>query len=160
MSRSRLAAVALLLPILVAPRHAPPAPQFGYEYSVKMICGIGTTSNPARVSFGVVPQTYATTVNIANVTDSVIQFDKGIMLLLPPGAQKEQFIKPISKDSLRPNFGLATDCSDVERRLTLNGNPFFEGILIIRSSWSLDVTAVYTVPGGVDVEQIRERTTF
>ena len=110
MSRSRLAAVALLLPILVAPRHAPPAPQFGYEYSVKMICGIGTTSNPARVSFGVVPQTYATTVNIANVTDSVILFDKGIMLLLPPGAQKEQFIKPISKDSLRPNFGLATDC--------------------------------------------------
>ena len=160
MSRSHLAAVALLLPILVAPRHAPPAPQFGYEYAVKMICGIGTTSNPARVSFGVVPQTYATTVNIANVTDSVIHFDKGIMLLLPPGAQKEQFIKPISKDSLRPNFALATDCSDVERRLTLNGNPLFEGMLIIRSSYSLDITAVYTVPGGIDVEQIRERRTF
>jgi len=162
MSRSRLAALALLLPSTLALTGATAMPprQFWYEYTVKMICGMATTSNPALVSFGVVPQRYGTTINIANETDSVIHFTKGLIITLPPGAEKAQYLKPISKDSLAPDWGLATDCQDVERRLTLNNNPFFEGMVIIKSSYSLDVTAVYTVPGGVDVRQVQERRTF
>lgn len=160
MARSRLLAAALLGASTLAMRGAPPPRQFWYEYSVKMVCGIGTTSNPAHVSFGVVPQTYATTVNIVNETDSVIHFTKGLIITLPPGGERPQFLKGISKDSLAPDWGLATDCSDVEKRLQLNNNPFFEGMLIIKSSYSLDVTAVYTVPGGIDVQQIQERKTF
>ncbi len=164
MSRARAATLVFLASFTVALTGAtsapPPLRQFWYEYTVKMVCGIATTSKPAAVSAGVVTQRYATTINIANETDSVIHFTKGLIITLPPGAERPQFIKPISSDSLAPDFGLATDCQDVENRLKLNNNPFFEGMVIIKSSYSLDVTAVYTVPGGIDVNQIQERRTF
>ena len=35
--------------------------------------------------------------------------------------------------------------------------PFFEGFVVVTSTDSLDIVAVYTVPGGIDVVQVPER---
>ncbi len=41
--------------------------------------------------------------------------------------------------------------------LTPDIAPFLEGFVVIQSPASLDVTGVYAVPGGIDVERVPER---
>ncbi len=63
---------------------------------------------------------------------------------------------PFAVDTRRGDEALNVDCVDVAKRAAL-GATSFEGFIVLESARSLDVTAIYAGPGGVDVEQIRER---
>jgi hypothetical protein len=149
---------ALSLVTAITPAHAQGGREFRFRYAAKVACG--TLVRELKTGTGVVPQTYATTINIHNPSDSVAFFVKSLVVTLPPGMQRP--VKPGRPytDSLPPNHALASDCTDIRRRWEV-GLPFFEGFLLIESRMSLDVVGVYTVPGGIDVvnvpERIRER---
>lgn len=63
----------------------------------------------------------------------------------------------IKLDTLPPAFALATDCGDLRRRARIR-LAFFEGFVLIDSRMSLDVVAVYSVLGGIDVVHVPERS--
>lgn len=122
-----------------------------FQYAVKLVCGV------QKESQGVVPQNYATTINIHNPNpNGEAQFHKKLVLTIPPGGQKPGEIFHISDDLLGSDGALATDCMDIRRRVP-GLPPFFEGFVVLQSFSSLDVVAVYTVPGGIDVVQAQER---
>lgn len=122
-----------------------------YSYAVKVVCGA------QREMHGVVPQTYMTTVNVHNPNDSLAVLLKVLLVTLPPGGQRPMMpSRPSFVDSLRPQAGLATDCADLRKRYP-NMPAFFEGFVLLESRISLDVVAVYTVPGGIDVVNVPER---
>ena len=150
-SLRHLSAVAMLAATLTAQPSPAQRPPFRFHYAAKIICG---TSR--EVLRGAVPQLYWTVINIHNPADSVAEFQKSLVVTLPPGRQQPERPRVISGDSLGPNLALASDCTDLRIR-----NPklpaFFDGFVLIDSNVSLDVVAVYTVPGGVDVEQVAER---
>jgi hypothetical protein len=140
--------------------HAQGGREFRFRYAAKVACGTPTPTREVKTATGVVQQSYATTINIHNPSDSMAFFVKSLVVTLPPGMQRP--VKPGRPftDSLPPNYALATDCTDMRRRWDV-GLPFFEGFVLIESRMSLDVVGLYTVPGGIDVvnvpERIRER---
>jgi len=148
--RSAALEVATFVLMLAAPGRAQ-QPALPYNYAAKIVCGA------QREMQGVVPQAYMTTVNVHNPGDSLAIFFKTLLVTLPPGGQRAMPpLKPTFTDTLRPQMGLATDCTDLRRRYP-NAPPFFEGFVILQSRVSLDVVAVYTVPGGIDVVNVPER---
>jgi len=128
--------------------------EFPFHYAAKVVCGVQRETR----SGGVVAQTYATTINIHNPADSTTIFLKSLVVTLPPGMQRP--VKPVrlAVDTLGPRMALATDCVDLNRRSANRLPPFFEGFVLIDSRQSLDVVAVYSVPGGIDVVHVPERT--
>jgi hypothetical protein len=110
-------------------------------------------------------------VNIRNPNREPIEFTKSLALTFPPEEQRPGEVFEIATDSLGPDQALEADCIDLERRLFPNGLPdpgYIKGYLVVRSKFSLDVTAVYTSaaidregqPGAhssIDVERIPER---
>ena len=149
-SRSSVLEVAALVLLVALPARAQ-QPNLPYNYTAKIVCGT------QREGPGVVPQAYMTTVNVHNPSDSVAIFFKTLLVTLPPGAQRPAPPqKPTYTDTLRPQWGLATDCTDLRRRYP-NTPPFIEGFVLLQSRISLDVVAVYTVPGGIDVVHVPER---
>ncbi|HKC48314.1 MAG TPA: hypothetical protein VKB63_12000 [Gemmatimonadales bacterium] len=143
----RLAAlVSAALSLLSAPAVA----QFyRFQYAAKIVCG----KPPDHVRL--VPQVYATAINVHNPIDTVTFVLKKLALTSPPGRQRPGKVIPITTDTLRGNEAFATDCQDIAARTGV-GNTF-EGFVVLESNFSIDVTAVYAVPGGIDVEQIKER---
>jgi hypothetical protein len=126
--------------------------QYPYQYAAKVVCG---RPDPTLVTL--TPQTYATTINVHNPSDTlIVVFLKKLAFTVPFGHQRPGRVVPISLDTLRADQALVIDCLDLSKRRGV-GTASFEGFIILESSLSLDVTAVYTVPGGIDVEQIRER---
>ena len=141
------------LPLLLggsAPTH-PAAITFQFQYAAKVVCSPEVTRSPLT------PQAYATSININNPSDSLTVFlRKRLVITFPPGAQVPRPpMKPLN-DSLPPSWALETDCLDLRKRFGLT-QPFFEGFVVIQSTMPLDVTGVYTVPGGIDVVQVAER---
>ena len=123
-----------------------------YQYAVKIVCGV------QKERIGVVPQNYATTINVHNPNpQGETRFHKKLVLTIPPGRQKPGEIFHISDDGLGPDGALATDCVDIRERAPGPLPAFFEGFVVLQSISSLDVVAVYTVPGGIDVVQAQER---
>ena len=142
--------VATLILMLAVPVRAQ-QPAGPYNYAAKIVCGT------QREAQGVVPQAYMTTVNVHNPSDSLAIFFKTLLVTLPPGGQRAMSpLRPTFTDSLRPQAGLATDCADLRKRYP-NAPAFFEGFVLLQSRVSLDVVAVYTVPGGIDVVNVPER---
>lgn len=129
----------------------PAAITFQFQYVAKVVCSAEVTRSPLT------PQTYATSININNPSDSLTVFlRKRPVITFPPGFQVPQRpLKPLN-DSLPPSWALTTDCIDLRRRFGLT-QPFFEGFVVIQSTMPLDVTSVFTVPGGIDVVPVGER---
>ncbi len=127
---------------------------FQFQYVAKVVCGT------VRAHAAVTSQAYATSINVNNPSDSLTVFlRKRPVLTFPPGFQiPQQPLRPIN-DSLPGTWALMTDCQDLRRRYSL-AQPFFEGFVVIQSTLPLDVTAVYTVPGGIDVVPVAERKIF
>jgi hypothetical protein len=144
---------------------APAAPQEGFEYVAKIVCGAQEDPKDMRLARGF----YATTINVHNPNPETARFFKKLALTIPPGDQRPGQVLPIANDVLKYDEALAVDCEDVSRRLfggSLPG-PFIEGYIVIQSASSLDVTGVYTTAtvrdgmadehSSMHVEQIRER---
>ena len=126
---------------------------YKYQYAVKIIC---TSDIPgtSQTSNGLLPGVYETSVNVYNPNEETIKTRKKLATQGLSSEFKNSTIKTCS----------------VERFVCSNIQDFgitfihgFEGFLIIESTHSLDVTAVYTAGsiGGsvssIDVEQIKER---
>jgi hypothetical protein len=138
------------------------AQEIGFEYAAKIVCGAQPEPKDTRLA----PGFYATSVNIHNPNAGRVQLSKKLALTFPPGGQQPGEIRPIGEDLLGPDQALQSDCADIERRVFGGAFPApnIEGFLIIQSTGSLDVTAVYTTAtlpdaqhSSIHVEQIGER---
>lgn len=126
--------------------------EYRYQYAAKLICTahiIGTS----QTSSAVLPGTYRTAVNIHNPDSETARYRVKLVV-----AEPSRFIQ----GHLGPNHGTRWDCD----RVTVSFGPFIhgvEGFLVIESTHSLDVVAVYTAGHlgdqveSIDVEQIPER---
>ena len=125
---------------------------YGFQYAVKFIC---TANIPAtsQTTDAFVPGNYQTAVNIHNPQNILVKFRKKIAS--PIGISK------YFDDSLKPDAVERITCAEL-RGFDLHLIHGFEGFLVIESTHSLDVVAVYTASGDgkvstMDVEQIKER---
>ncbi len=125
------------------------AQTFRFQYAAKIVCG-----KPPELA-RLVPQVYATAINVHNPFDTLNFVRKKLELTSPPGHQIPGKVATIAIDTLQSEAALLTDCQDIAKRAGIG--PTFEGYVVFESPFSLDVTAMYAVPGGIDVEQIKER---
>jgi hypothetical protein len=137
-----------------------------FEYAAKLVCGVQKDPRDMRLARGF----YATTINVHNPAEQGVALTKKLALTIPPGKQQPGKVLPILKDKLGPDQALAVDCKDLAKKY-FDGQlpePYIEGFVVIRSSQSLDVTAVYSTAAlsregeagdhsSIHVEPIRER---
>jgi serine protease len=138
-----------------------------FHYAAKVICGLQKDEGVGAAT----PARYGTIVNIRNSAEpggETVLLTKELALALPPGFQEQGKLLPLGRDKLEPAHALATDCDDLRKR-TNGGLPdFFDGFVTVRSTGSLDVSAVYTTAAidregrlagqaGIDVEPVAER---
>ncbi len=128
--------------------------EYRFQYAAKFLC-TANIPGTSQTTTSVLPGAYQTTVNIHNPNDQTVGWRRKIT---QPGLGISKFIE----DRLKPDEAARVDCNQIQRDF----GPFIhgaEGFLIIESTFSLDVTAVYTAGknGGevesIAVEQIRER---
>ena len=129
-------------------------PRFRFQYAVKFLC-TANIPGTSQTSTAVLPGVYQTAVNIHNPNPQVARLRKKL-------AVRSGQISPFVEGALKPDEATSVDCSQVQNF----GIPFihgFEGFLVIESTLSLDVVAVYTAgPRGgevasIDVEHVPER---
>jgi hypothetical protein len=131
---------------------AKPEGPYRYQYVAKLLC-TADIPGTSQSSSAVLPGMYQTAVNIHNPGPKPVRFRVKIVTTEP-----SKFVE----DGLAPNHATRWDCD----RVTVAFGPFIhgvEGFLVIESTNSLDVIAVYTAGpvGGqvaaMDVKHIRER---
>ena len=137
------------------------APRFAFQYAVKFLC----TSNipgTSQTTTSLLPGSYATVVNIHNPNSQAAGFRMKLAVststeIDPP------LISSFIKEKLKPDQATKVDCSRI-REFGLQLIHGFEGFLVIESTLSLDVVAVYTAAKkgsegveSIDVEYIPER---
>lgn len=130
------------------------AARYRFQYAAKILC----TSNipgTSQTTSSVLPGTYATAVNVHNPSDKTARVREKVAL----GPEQ---VSTFTEDVLEPDAMMRLDCGTIVERF----GPFVhgvEGFLVIESTHSLDVTAVYTAGpvGGavasIDVERVAER---
>jgi hypothetical protein len=138
-----------------------------FEYAAKFICGLQRDRDDLRLARGM----YATEVNIHNPNDFLVRISrKKLALTYPPGDQRPGEVLHLEPHGLKPDTAVAVDGLHVRNKL-FGGTfpaPYITGFLIVQTTASLDVTAVYTTsfldeqdqlvgPPGIHVEQIKER---
>lgn len=137
------------------------ANRFAFQYAVKFIC----TSNipgTSQTTTSLLPGTYLTVVNIHNPNAGTAVF----RMKLAASTSTEidpPVISGFIREKIRPDQATKVDCSRIGE-FGLHLIHGFEGFLVVESTLSLDVVAVYTAANhgsqGVvtmDVEYIRER---
>jgi hypothetical protein len=135
---------------------APATPRFRFQYAAKFLC-TANIPNTSQTTDSLLPGIYETVVNVHNPNNQAARIRKKIAVTSPPAISK--FVG----DGLKPDEALKVDCTDIVRDFGITFIHGAEGFLVIESTLSLDVTAVYTAgPRGgevasIDVEQIKER---
>ena len=129
----------------------PTADPAGYEYAVKLVCGLHEDPERGPLAQGL----YGTTINIANLGQEAREFTKRLALTVPPGGQEPGRTAEIGTDNLDPDQALKTDCADIVERVFDGSRPAdaFEGFVLIRTERPLEVTAVYSsgaIEGGTE----------
>jgi hypothetical protein len=129
--------------------------RYRYQYAVKFLC-TANIPGTSQSDTAVVPGVYQTAANIHNPNPQ----DARVRMKL---AVRTGQISGFIDRQLKPDEATSVDCAQVQTF----GIPFihgFEGFLVIESTLSLDVAAVYTAcPRGgevasIDVEYVPERT--
>ena len=129
-------------------------PRYQYQYAAKFLC-TANIPGTSQATTAVLPGVYQTAVNIHNPNARVARVRKKL-------ADRHGQITSFVDSQLKPDEATSVDCSQVQRF----GIPFihgFEGFLVVESTLSLDVVAVYTAgPRGgevssLDVEHVPER---
>ena len=129
---------------------------FPFQYAAKFLC----TSNipgTSQTTTSLLPGNYQTVVNIHNPNSTTVRFRMKLALASLQNPQISNFID----GSLKPDQAGKVDCDDV-RSFGLQLIHGFEGFLVIESTHSLDVVAVYTAGTkegvtSMDVERVFER---
>ena len=133
---------------------APPRTGYKFQYPVKFIC----TSNipgTSQTTDAFLPGSYKTAVNIHNPQQRLVKIRKKLASPIE--------ISKYYEDSLKPDAVERITCGQL-RDYDIHLIHGFEGFLVIESTLSIDVVAVYTAGGNnnavvasIDVEQVRER---
>ncbi len=123
-----------------------------FQYAAKFIC-TAHIPGTSQTSDAVVPGTYQTAVNIHNPLNVRVRLRKKIAS--PTGISK-YFDTALAADGVE-----RVTCADI-RNFGLGLIHGFEGFLVIESTHSIDVVAVYTAAGSgqvssIDVEAVKER---
>lgn len=131
---------------------------YGFQYAVKFICTSTIPGTSQTSSFP--PGSYETVVNIHNPNSRAAGFRMKIAASTSTNLDTP-IISEFIKEKLKPDQATGVSCNRLQE-FGLHLIHGFEGFLVIESSMSLDVVAVYTAAfkGGVvsmDVEYIRER---
>jgi hypothetical protein len=130
--------------------------RYRFQYAAKFIC---TSHIPgtSQTTDSFLPGNYQTVVNIHNPNERSVRFRAKVAL----GGQG--LISKFIDGGLGPDEVTRYVCRDIREKFGLNLIHGAEGFLVIESTLSLDVIAVYTagpLGGGVasiDVEDVRER---
>lgn len=125
---------------------------FKFQYAAKFICTATIPGTSQRSHFP--PGSYQTGVNIHNPFERTIKLR---MKIAQPGLISKWISTKLKGDEV-----IRITCDEISKFdvVTIHG---FEGFLVIESSHSLDVTAVYTASGknayvvSIDVEEVGER---
>ena len=126
---------------------------YKYQYAIKLIC-TADIPGTSQTSDGLLPGVYETVVNIHNPQRKTVKLRKK---LAHPGQ-----ISKFKNSRVKPDGVKRFVCRNIQD-FGITFIHGFEGFLVIESSDSLDVTAVYTAGGkdgsvvSIDVEQIMER---
>jgi hypothetical protein len=134
-----------------------------FQYAAKVLCGELPERGPGLAP-ALAPGIYRTEVNVHNPSDREVTLRKSLAVVGPPGEQTPgELYSDGDPHILGPGHALAVDCQRLGKLLR-PPPPYFVGFLIIDSTDSVDVTAVYTTAGfreltapGIAVEQIKER---
>ncbi len=129
---------------------------YPFQYAAKFLC----TSNipgTSQTTTSLLPGSYQTVVNIHNPNSTTVRFRMKLALASLENPQISNFIE----GGLKPDQAGKIDCSDL-RNFDLQLIHGFEGFLVIESTHSLDVVAVYTAGtkdgvSSMDVERVFER---
>jgi hypothetical protein len=129
---------------------------FPFQYAAKFLC----TSNipgTSQTTTSLLPGSYQTAVNLHNPNSTTIRFRMKLALASLEAPQISSFIG----GGLKPDQAGKVDCGDLQK-FDLHLIHGFEGFLVIESTHSLDVVAVYTAgtKDGVtsmSVERVFER---
>jgi hypothetical protein len=130
--------------------------RYRFQYAVKILC-TANIPGTSQTSTSVLPGVYQTCVNIHNPNNQVARLRKKLAVTTPPA------ISDFYPAQLKPDEAVKVDCQDISRDFGITFIHGAEGFLVIESTLSLDVVAVYTAGerGGeiesLDVEYIRER---
>jgi hypothetical protein len=130
-----------------------PRIRYAFQYAVKFIC-MSNIPGTSQRSDSFVPGNYQTAVNIHNPQTKAIKFRQK----LASGIGISAFLN----GELGPDAVITMTCAQLNQ-FNLHLIHGFEGFLVIESTHSLDVTAVYTASphggqvSGLDIEQIKER---
>ncbi len=131
------------------------AGRYRFQYAVKFLC-TANIPGTSQTSASVLPGVYQTAVNIHNPNPKTVRLRKKIAV---PGTEPSKFLE----DQLKPDFAENVSCAQITKDFGLHFIHGAEGFLVIESTASLDVVAVYTAGqrGGevtsIDVEPVRER---
>jgi hypothetical protein len=126
---------------------------YTYQYAVKLIC-TANIPGTSQTSDGLLPGVYETTVNIHNPNENTAKIRKKL-------AHPTQISK-FKNSEIKPDGAERFVCRNIQD-FGITFIHGFEGFLVIESTMSLDVIAVYTAGGRggevstIDVEQIKER---
>lgn len=129
------------------------ASRFPYQYAAKFIC-MADIPGTSQQSAGLLPGLYQTAVNIHNPGKTTAR----IRMKLATGG----VISPWKGAGLKYDEVMQVNCDQIQNFgvTFIHG---FEGFLVIESTVSLDVVAVYTAAAvrgqvsSIDVEAVRER---
>ena len=130
--------------------------RYRFQYAAKFIC----TSNipgTSQTTASFLPGNYQTVVNVHNPNERSVRFRAKVAL------GGEGLISKFIDGSLGPDEVTRYVCADIREKFGLNLIHGAEGFLVIESTLSLDVIAVYTAgPSGqgvssIDVENVLER---
>ena len=95
----------------------------------------------------VVPGSYQTVISIHSPQDKTVLLRKKIAVTAPAGEQKPGPVSGFIQERLQPDDAFQMDCTSIPR-FGIQAIHGLEGFLVIESSLSIDVNAVYTATTG------------
>ena len=131
-----------------------PTVRYRFQYATKFLC-TANIPGTSQTTTALLPGVYQTAVNIHNPNRQTVDLRKKLAVA---NGQVSGFIN----QKLEPDAATRVDCSDISG-FGIHVIHGFEGFLVIESTRSLDVVAVYTAGKkgaeveSMDVEHVPER---
>jgi hypothetical protein len=130
---------------------------FRFQYAAKILC-TANVPGTSQTTPSLLPGVYQTVVNIHNPGRQGARLRKKLAVTSPPAISKWL------TQALDPDEATSVDCQEISQSYGIAFVHGAEGFLVVESTHSLDVVAVYTAGavGGsvtsIDVETVPERS--
>ncbi|MCI0388683.1 MAG: hypothetical protein MOB07_07935 [Acidobacteria bacterium] len=136
--------------------------RYRFQYSAKFFC-TANIPGTSQTTPSVLPGSYQTVVSIHNPNDDTVSLRKKIAITFPAAPQQPGEVSKFIQEQLASDRAFQVDCDQIAKGFGITFIHGAEGFLVVESTHSLDVNAVYTAGkngSGVEsiaVEQVRER---